>query len=647
MFRLFTACFVTCLWVSVNAANPASEATKQLHAEVLRSLPFDQTEDFELAGRGLIARPDAQLIKTKDGQVIWDLTQNDDLKGARPDTVNPSLWRQAQLNAKSGLYQVTDRIYQIRGFDLANVTFIQGDTGWIVVDPLTSVETMQAAMAMVEQHLGQRPVRAILSTHSHADHFGGIRALTEEEDLISGAIRYVVPEHFVRESVSENVIAGNAMTRRATYMFGNLLPKSVTGHVDSGLGQGVALGTISLLKPTDTITQSGQKLKLDGVEFEFQLTPDAESPSEFIFYLPQMKALCVAELANAVMHNLYTLRGAKVRDALIWSRHLTHMQTLFGERFEVVFGGHHWPRWGNDAGNEYLSKQRDTYRYLHDQSVRLMNQGLTEIEIAQQIKLPPSLANEFYNRGYYGTVSHNVRAVYNFYLGYFDAVPARLDPLPPVEIAHKYVKLAGGPEALMRSAHKAYDHGEYRWTAELVNHLVFAAPDHEAAKALLADSYEQLGYQAESGPWRDFYLSGAQELRQGIDKSLQLRKTNVDVVAAVPTSLLLDFLGVRFNPEGADELKVRINLHFTDTGEKFVLSLAHSVLNNIPNAEDSEADVSLKLTRSIFNQVAVKQTSFPKEVLKGNVVISGNPAALFQVFSRLESFDPWFNIVTP
>ncbi len=632
---------------TVFAGKPATQATKEAQAQVLASLPFDNTEDFNLAKRGLIARPDPLIIKGDNGEIIWDMSGLDYLNGPRPDTVNPSLWRQAQLNAIYGLFQVTERIYQIRGFDLANMTLIEGDTGWIIVDPLTATETVRAAMEVVDKHFGKRPIKAILSTHSHVDHFGGIRALANEEDLASGKVRFVAPAGFVEEAASENVIAGNAMGRRATYMFGNLLPPTVQGNIDSGLGKGVAFGTISLLTPTDVITATGQKLVLDGVTFEFQNVPGAEAPAEFIFYLPEFKALCLAEEVNAVMHNLYTPRGAKTRDALIWSRHLTDTLELYGDRMDLAFGSHHWPRWGREEAFEYISKQRDMYRFMHDQTVRLMNSGYTSTEISNMLDLPPSLRQEFYNRDYYGTVSHNVRAVYNFYLGYFDAVPANLNPLAPAVRAEKYVALAGGSAGVMAKAQTAFDTGEYRWVAELLNHLVFADPDNEADKNLLADAYEQMGYQAESGPWRNFYLTGAQELRRGILKPERVRTVSPDLIASVPTFMFLNFMGVRFDPEDADDLKVKINLDFTDTGEQFVLSLENSVLNNIPGKQDPEANASLKLTRALFNSVALGETNFAKEIVMGNVKFSGNPLALTRVFGRLQEFDPWFNIVTP
>ena len=414
-----------------------SEFTRQMHDKVLQKLPFEDLEDFKLAKKGLLAKEEKLIIRNENGKIIWDMTQFGYLDDPRPDTVNPSLWRQAKLNALHGLFKVTDRIFQVRGYDLANMTLIEGDTGWIIIDPLTSTETVKAAMALVDRHFGERPVKAILSTHSHADHFGGVRALANEKDLEEGSVRYVVPEGFVEEAASENVIAGNAMGRRAAYMFGNFLPRTPDGAIDSGLGKGLVVGNITLLSPTDTITETGQKLVLDGVEFEFQLTPGAEAPSEFIFYLPQMKALCVAEEVNAVMHNLYTLRGAKTRDALIWVRHLNDTIELFGERANIVFGSHHWPRWGREEGFEYIAKQRDMYRYIHDQTVRLMNHGHTPTEISNMLELPPSLGNEFYNRDYYGTISHNSRAVYNFYLGFFDSNPAHLNPYEPKKTAVK------------------------------------------------------------------------------------------------------------------------------------------------------------------------------------------------------------------
>ena len=625
----------------------ASANTKAAHEKVIARLPFENTEDFKLATRGLLAKPDALVVKDKTGRVVWNMTGMEYLEGPRPDTVNPSLWRQAKLNAIHGLFEVSKGIYQVRGYDLANVTFIEGKTGWIVVDPLTATETMDAAMALVDSHFGKRPVKAILATHSHADHFAGIRALAKEADLNSGRIRFVAPEHFVKEVSSENVIAGNAMGRRAGYMFGNLLPASPQGAIDSGLGKSVAFGSITLLTPTDIISKTGQKLVLDGIEFEFQLTPGAEAPAEFVFYLPHLKALCVAEEVNGVMHNLYTPRGAKIRDALVWARHLTDMLELFGERTDVVFGSHHWPRWGREAGTDYIAKQRDMYRFMHDQTVRLMNQGYTSTEISNMLDLPPSLAQEFYNRDYYGTVSHNVRAVYNFYLGFFDGVPANFNPQEPEVRGRKIMALAGGPDGLLRQAKMASEAGDYRWASELLNHYVFAHPKHKQARALLADAYEQLGYQAESGPWRNFYLTGAQELREGVLQGGSIRTASQDVVSSVPTGMFLDFMAVRFNPEGMDDVEVKINLDFTDTQEKFVLSLDNSVLNNIPNKQAKNPDASLTLTRAIFNQVAVGKTSFPKEIVKGNVKVGGNPLALMKVFGNLDEFNPDFNIVTP
>jgi len=630
-----------------SALQPASEATIASHKTFSELLDLENSTDFELAQKGFIARDENLKVVDEAGRVVWDMTQYEFLNGERPDTVNPSLWRQAKLNAIYGLFKVRDRIYQVRGYDLANMTIIEGDTGWIIVDPLTSVETAAAAMKLVNRELGERPVRAVLSTHSHADHFGGIRGVVSQEDLTSGRVRFVAPENLVEESVSENVIAGNAMFRRVTYMFGSLLPAGPEAHVDNGLGKSVSKGGVSLLPPTDYITATGQTLNLDGVDFEFQLTPGAEAPAEYMFYLPQFKALCVAEEVNGVMHNLYTLRGAKTRDALIWVRHLNDTLKLFGDRTDLVFGSHHWPRWGQEAGLDYIAKQRDMYRYIHDQTVRLMNDGFTPVEIADQIKLPDSLAKEFYNRDYYGTVSHNVRAVYNFYLGFFDGVPAHLNPLPPVQMGAKYVELAGGAEALIASAERSMELGEYRWAAEILNHLVFSDPENERAKALLADSYEQLGYQAESGPWRGFYLVGAQELRNGVDKTIPAREVNPDMIAAIPTGLFFDSMGARFNPEDTDGIVSKINFVFTDTKENYAVALENGVLNNVPDYVDPDANLTLTLTRQLFNDVMLKKTSFPKEILVGNVKLSGNPIPLYTIFSRIDDQEPWFNIVTP
>ena len=647
---MFKYLLVSLLVLTTSASFAGQEATKHtiaLNDQLGRYLPLDDQEDFILAKKGLIAQEETLQIKDAAGRIIWDLTQYEFLNGERPETVNPSLWRQAQLNAIHGLFKVSDRIYQVRGYDLSNMTIIEGETGWIIVDPLTSVATAKAALALVNKTLGERPVKAVLSTHSHADHFGGIRGIISDDDLTSGRVRFIAPEHFVEEAVSENVIAGNAMMRRVGYMFGSILPVGPKGHVDNGLGKALSVGSISLMDPTDYVTATGQKMTLDGIEFEFQLTPGAEAPSEFMFYLPQFRALCVAEEVNGVMHNLYTLRGAKTRDALIWVRHLNDSLRLFGDRTDIVFGSHHWPRWGQEAGIDYIAKQRDMYRYIHDQTVRLMNQGFTPVEIAEQVRLPDALAKEFYNRDYYGTVSHNVRAVYNFYLGYFDGVPAHLNPTPPVQSGKKYVALAGGAEALIATAQKAYDAGDYQWASELLNHLVFADPKNNTAKEMLANSYEQLGYQAESGPWRGFYLAGALELREGVNKGREGRALSVDIVKGIPTGLFFDSMGARFNPEEAEGIEKTINFDFTDTKEKFVLSLKNSVLNNRPDEVDTDADLTLSLTRELFNQVIIKETSFPAEIVKGNVKFTGNPIALYTIFSRVEDMNPFFNIVTP
>ncbi len=474
-----------------------------------------------------------------------------------------------------------------------------------------------------------------------------MRAIADEAALASGEIRYIVPKNFTEESVSENVIAGNAMIRRVGYMFGLFLPRNSEAHVDTGLGKALPPGRMTLLPPTDIISETGQTLTVDGVDFEFQMTPHAEAPAEFLFYLPQFKALCLAEEVNGVMHNLYTLRGAKTRDTLIWVRHLNETIRLFKDRTDLVFGSHHWPRWGREVSFDYVAKQRDMYRYLHDQTVRLMNHGQTPLEIAAAIRLPESLGREFYNRDYYGTVSHNVRAVYNFYLGYFDGVPANLNPLPPQEAGQRYVDLAGGAEALLQKARKAIAAGDYRWAAQLTNHLVFADPEHAEARNLLAAAYEQMGYQAESGPWRDIYLTGAQELRHGVFRPEGNRSINTDMLTAIPTPLLFDFLAVRFNPDGADDVDASINFRFPDTGEKIFLSLQNSVLNNVADYNDADASLTVTIDRAVFNKVISGQSSFAKEVVSGNVKIWGNPIPLYSIFSRLDSFDQFFNIVTP
>lgn len=493
---------------------PATAATKAANEAVLKDLPFADKSDFDDAQRGFIARPDTLTIKNAQGNVVWDLEAYKKfiaLDKAAPASINPSLYRNAQLNMIYGLFKVTDRVYQVRGFDLSNITFIQGDTGWIVFDPLISTETAKAALDYINEKVGKRPVVAVVYSHSHVDHYGGVRGLASEEDFKSGKVRVFAPEHFTEHAVSENVIAGNVMSRRAIYMYGALLPRNEFGGVNGGLGQTTSTGTGTLVIPTDIVKKTGEEHVVDGVKMVFQMTPGTEAPAEMNTWFPQFKAMWMAENSTNTMHNILTLRGAQVRDALKWAGYLNETIDLYGAGTEVKFQSHHWPQWGNAKIIDYWKKQRDLYKYTHDQSVNLMNKGFTGEEISETIKLPPELDKFWPNRGYYGTLSHNSRAVYQRYMGWYNGNPANLNNLPPEAAAKKYVEYMGGEAAIIKRAKVDFAKGEYRWTAEALKHVVFANPKSQAGKELLADSLEQLGYQAESGPWRGVYLMGAYE----------------------------------------------------------------------------------------------------------------------------------------
>lgn len=476
-----------------------TEATRHANRAVLGALPFEETTDVGNARRGFIAPlPDA--VMTADGaRSVWDAVAFDFIDGDAPATVNPSLWRQEQLNRAGGLFEVADGIYQVRNLDLATMSFIRGETGWIVVDPLTTAETAAAALALVAEHLGARPVTAVIYTHSHADHFGGVRGVASQEDVEAGRVRIVAPEGFTEQAVSENVMAGTAMSRRATYMYGNLLPPSPTGMVGSGLGKTNSSGMLGLLEPTDLIGHGDRSIELGGVVFETLYTPETEAPAELVFFLPAWQALCTAEIVTHTLHNLYTLRGAQVRDALAWSKAIAAMIAQWGAGTELIFASHHWPTWGHEASRALLTAHRDAYRFLHDETLRRINHGQTMLEIAEELELPAALAATWSLRGYYGSVSHDVKAIYQRYIGFFDGNPANLHPHPPVEAARRYVEYMGGAERILKRARADHEAGDDRWVAEVVSHVVFADPEDREARALLADAYTQLGYQAESG----------------------------------------------------------------------------------------------------------------------------------------------------
>jgi alkyl sulfatase BDS1-like metallo-beta-lactamase superfamily hydrolase len=629
-----------------NGHTAPTAATVAANSAVLEALDFSNEQDFEDARRGLIAADPNLQVHTPGGTPVWDLPANAFIDGPAPDSVNPSLWRQARLNNIHGLFQVTEGIYQLRGYDLSNMTIIEGETGWIIVDPLTARETAEAALAFALQHLEARPVVAMIFTHSHIDHFGGVLGVLASGLVQAENIRIIAPGGFMEEATSENLIAGTAMSRRAMLMYGKNLARSERGHVDSGLGISPAFGTFGLLEPTEIIDHTPQTLEIDGIEFVFQNAPGSEAPAELTFYLPHAKAFNGAEVTSHNMHNLYTLRGAKVRDALRWSNYIDESIRLFGEA-EVYLASHHWPIWGNQRIIDFLEVQRDTYKYLHDQTVRLFNQGLTPGEIAEQLELPASLQTGFHNRGYYGTTRHNARAVYQGYLGWYDGNPANLNPHPPEEAARRYVALAGGREAMLQQAQAAFDTADYRWAAELLNHLVFAEPGNTAAKSLLAASYDQLGYQAESGPWRDVYLSAAYELRHGSPEEGLNVAAMEDVLRQTPVRRFFDSMAARLNGPDAEGVELRVNFVFTDLGESYLLDISNAVLHHWPSGPDTEADATLNLTHGMFIRMLIGEAGVTDLLLSDELELEGSKLDLVKFFSLFDAPEGKFNIVTP
>ncbi len=554
-------------------------------------LPFHDRQDFEDADRGFVGAMEPGIVTTESGRVIWDNDAYAFLDGECPDTANPSLWRQSQLCAKQGLYLVTEGIYQVRGLDLSNMTLVEGDTGVIVIDPLISKETAAAALALYRQHRGDREVTAIIYTHAHVDHFGGVHGVYRE------GVPIVAGHGFVESAVAENVYAGTAMSRRAEYMYGAQLEKGPAGQIGAGLGQTTSLGSIGLIPPTLEITHTGQEERLDGVLIRFQMTPGTECPVEMNFLFPERRALCMAENATHNLHNLLTLRGAVVRDARIWSRYLGEAIDLFADDADVAFASHHWPTWGRDGIVTYLSQQRDLYAYLHDQTLRLLNQGCTGIEIAEMMEMPPALDQAWNTHGYYGSVNHNVKAVYQRYLGWFDGNPAHLWSHPPVAAATRYVECLGGADAVVAKAQGYIDAGDLRFAAELLNHAVFADETDTTARSLLADVYETLGFGAENGTWRNFYLQGASELRHGVRPAVLDSAGAADLVSALTVDQLFDSVAIRIDGPKAWDARLAIDWVFTDLGHTYRTALSHGVLIQAVDPKHGVADLTVTLTQ--------------------------------------------------
>ena len=641
---LFAAAPLSQSFAQSKDAEPASRAVNDTF---LKTLPFNDRADFEDAKRGFIATLPDGIIPGLGDKPAFDTKQYDFLKSDQvPPTVNPSLWRQAQLNAINGLFKVTERVYQVRGLDLANLTIIEGESGLILIDPLLSNETAKAALDLYLKNRPAKPVAAVIYTHSHADHFGGAKGVITEEDAKSGKVKVIAPDGFMEHAVAENVIAGNAMSRRAQYQFGSALPVGDRAQIDTGLGKALARGSISLIPPNDVIKQAYETRTVDGVDIEFHLVPGSEAPSEMIMYFPQFKLLNMAEDATHNMHNLYTLRGAEIRDGRLWSRYIGDAITRYGDKTDVVIAQHHWPMWGGERIVAFLSKQRDLYKFVHDQTVRLLNHGLTSTEIAEQLKLPPSLANDWAARGYYGTLSHNAKAVYQFYLGWYNANPADLNPLPRAEEAKKQVEYMGGADATIKRAREDYKAGQYRWVASVMSKVVFADPANKEARALGADALEQLGYQSEAATWRNAYLLGAFELRNGVGPQPPAL-VNAELLKGISIDLAFDFLGVRLNAAKAEGKKIVINWTFTDLNQTYVMNLENSALTHTSGKLSDKADASVTLTRAALDAITLKQRTFLGSVLTGDVSVGGNPLKLRELFGLLDEFSTGFEVVEP
>jgi linear primary-alkylsulfatase len=630
----------------MSARKPASELTARRNREAAAALPPDGGEDLAEAERGLVARFEPPRVEAAGGRVVWDLESYDFLAEECPETAHPSLWRQSRLNQVAGLFEIAPGFYQLRGFDLSNMHVVEGERGIVVIDPLISAETAAAALALYREHRGERPVTGLVYTHCHIDHFGGAAGIVGLEEVAEREIPVLAPEGFLHHAVSENVYAGTAMARRAGYMYGARLERGPDRGIGSGLGQTTSLGTLTLIPPNREISATGQEETVDGVRMVFQLTPGTEAPAEMNFHFPEHRVLCIAENATHTMHNVLTLRGALVRDPHVWAAYLDEAIELFGEETDVLFAGHHWPRWGRERIVDYLSKQRDLYGYLHDQTLRLINAGRTGPEIAEELELPPELASEWHCRGYYGSVSHNARAVYQLYMGWFDGNPAHLWEHPPVERAKRYVEAMGGAEQALARARESFEAGDYRWVAELVNHVVFADPGNEEARALQADALEQLGYGAENATWRNFYLMGAEELRGGVTGTPSDTRAPA-ILAQLSVAQILDGMKVRLNGPRAWGKRLAIGWQVTDPDERRLLRVENGVLQHRPWKQGAEAEATLVVERQALNELLGGTADLAALAESGRLRVEGDGAKIGELLGLLDEPDPGFAIVTP
>ena len=627
------------------APKDATDHTRRANAP--RQLDFDPA-DFERASHGLVARHATGTIETPYG-AAWDINRYAFIvEGSEnPDTVNPSLWRQAQLNNIHGLFEVAPGIWQARGYDISNITFIAGDTGWVIIDPLTAEPCARACLDLANEYLGERPVVAVIYTHSHADHFGGVLGVTSQADVDAGRCRIIAPQHFMRETLGENVIAGYSMARRAMYQFGPLLPPGPKQHVDCGLGKAIPMWPAGLIAPTEEICETGTELVIDGVRVIFQITPEAEAPAEMNFFFPDHGWLCTAENCTHNMHNLVPIRGALIRDSLKWSKYIGEMIELWGTQTTLMFASHHWPRWGNQNVLDYLRLQRDLYRWVHDQTMRMANHGYTAVEIAEMLTMPPEFQEQSHTVGYYGHLAHNIKAVYQRYLSWYDGNPANLWKLPPTESGSRYVELAGGPDALLAKARDWFDAGEYRWVVELVNHLVFADPTNTEARELQADALEQLGYQSESATFRNAFLTGAQELRNGTLPSRPAGRNGY--LNAMTIDQIFDTMAVRLKAEEVGGLSVLLNLTVaTGAGEEqWVLGLSNRALHSVPGRHDDAAVATFRLDRATLLSICEGAVPVADAVAAGDIQVDGDAVAASAIFDHLDVFMSMFKLVEP
>ncbi len=623
---------------------PASAATIAAQHAVAATLPQEDGRDAAFAAQGFVASTADPVIRDAAGRAVWNVAAYDWVQGPAPASVNPSLWREVGLLKKHGLFAVGDGVWQVRGFDVSNMTVIRGATGWVLVDPLTTKETAAAALALVNAQLGARPVSAVIYSHSHADHFGGVRGVIAEPDVAAGKVSVIAPAHFVEEAASENILAGAAMGRRAQYQFGGGLVPGAQGQMGSGIGLGVSSGTITLIAPTDTVARTGETRTVDGVPMEFQIVSGSEAPSELNVYLPGPKVLLSAEMSTCSLHNILTPRGAKVRDTRAWAGYLDEALRLYGGRSDAVISSHCWPRFGQAEVSRMLASQRDNYRLLHDQTLRLMNKGETPAEIAEALVQPAAIAADWFNHGYYGTYSHNAKAVYQFYLGWYDAVPANLNPWPPAERAKRLVAAIGGPAKVLTQGKAAMKAGDYRWASELLSAAVFADPSNKAARAALADSYEQQGYQAESAIWRNQFLAAANELRNGRISSATSSQSQ-DMIAAVPTQLLLDSVATRIDPAKLAGRKLAINLVMPERGETAGIELTGNAMLARMSAASAPAATLTAPRRLLLGLLFLKLPLAQLEA--AGLKVEGDRAAVEAWLSALDPMPGAFNIAEP